>query len=106
MSLWLNGIGVSRGVAIGRAQRLHGTDLEIPERSLQEGDIEREVSRFYDAQRQARDELKAVRAQIPPGTLGDIAAFIDTHLLMMMTAPSSMPPSTLSAAPNSMPKRH
>ncbi len=83
MSLWLNGIGVSRGVAIGRAQRLHSTDLEIPERRLQAGDIEHEITRFYGAQRRARDELKRVREQIPPGTPGDIAAFIDTHLLMM-----------------------
>ncbi|MES2684636.1 MAG: phosphoenolpyruvate--protein phosphotransferase [Pseudomonadota bacterium] len=83
MSLWLNGIGVSRGVAIGRAQRLHGADLEIPERALQAGDIEHEITRFYGAQRRARDELRAVREQIPPGTPGDIAAFIDTHLLMM-----------------------
>lgn len=83
MSLWLNGIGVSRGVAIGRVQRLHATDLEIPERQLQPGDIEHEITRFYGAQRRARDELRAVREQIPPGTPGDIAAFIDTHLLMM-----------------------
>ncbi len=83
MSLWLNGIGVSRGVAIGRAQRLHGSDLEIPERALQLGDLEHEITRFYGAQRRARDELRAVREQIPPGTPGDIAAFIDTHLLMM-----------------------
>ena len=83
MSVWLNGIGVSRGVAIGRVQRLHVGDLEIPERQLDAGDVEHEVTRFYGAQRRARDELKAVREQIPHGTPGDIAAFIDTHLLMM-----------------------
>ena len=83
MSLWLNGIGVSRGVAIGRALRLHASDLEIPERKLAAGDIEHEITRFYGAQRRARDELRAVREQIPLGTPGDIAAFIDTHLLMM-----------------------
>ena len=83
MSVWLNGIGVSRGVAIGRVQRLHVGDLEIPERHLDAGDVEHEVTRFYGAQRRARDELRAVREQIPHGTPGDIAAFIDTHLLMM-----------------------
>ena len=83
MGVWLNGIGVSRGVAIGRVQRLHASDLEIPERQLDPGDIEHEVTRFYGAQRRARDELRLVREQIPVGTPGDIAAFIDTHLLMM-----------------------
>jgi phosphotransferase system enzyme I (PtsI) len=61
MSLWLNGIGVSRGIAIGRVQRLHASDLEIPERTLDAGDVEHEITRFYGAQRRARDELKAVR---------------------------------------------
>lgn len=83
MSLWLSGIGVSRGIAIARVQKMHGGDLEVPEYALAEGEIEQEVSRFYGAQRKARDQLRAVRQQIPGGTPGEIAAFIDTHLLMM-----------------------
>jgi phosphotransferase system enzyme I (PtsI) len=83
MSLWLSGIGVSRGIAIARVQKMHGGDLEVPEYTLAEGEIEEEVSRFYGAQRRARDQLRAVRQQIPGGTPGEISAFIDTHLLMM-----------------------
>jgi phosphotransferase system enzyme I (PtsI) len=83
MSLWLPGIGVSRGIAIGRVQKLHGGDLEIPEYTLSAADIEGEVVRFYGAQRRAKEQLREVRARIPVGTPGDIAAFIDTHLLMM-----------------------
>ncbi len=83
MSLWLSGIGVSRGIAIARVQKMHGGDLEVPEYTLPEGEIEQEVSRFYSAQRRARDQLREVRQQIPGGTPGEIAAFIDTHLLMM-----------------------
>lgn len=83
MSLHLSGIGVSRGVAIGRVQRLHATTLEIPQRELAANEIEHEITRFYGAQSRARDELRAVRDDIPVGTPGDVAAFIDTHLLMM-----------------------
>ena len=83
MSLWLTGIGVSRGIAIGRVQKLHGGDLEIPEYSLPPSDIDGEVVRFYGAQRRAKEQLREVRSKIPVGTPGDIAAFIDTHLLMM-----------------------
>jgi phosphotransferase system enzyme I (PtsI) len=83
VSLWLSGIGVSRGVAIGRVQKLHGGDLEIPQYTLAPDQVEVEVQRFLDAQRVAREQLRQVRAQIPAGTPGDIAAFIDTHLLMM-----------------------
>ncbi len=83
MSLWLNGIGVSRGIAIGRVQRLHGGDLEIPEYLLPPEQVEAEVLRFRDAQQRAKTQLQQVRAQIPLGAPGEIAAFIDTHLLML-----------------------
>ena len=83
MSLWLSGIGVSRGIAIGRAQKLHSDELEIPQYTLDSADVEGEVVRFYGAQRRAKEQLREVRARIPLGTPGDIAAFIDTHLLMM-----------------------
>ena len=83
MSLWLSGIGVSRGIGIGRVQRLHGGDLEIPEYQLPPSEVEHEVTRFFGAQRRAKEQLKQIRAQIPGGTPVEIAAFIDTHLLML-----------------------
>ncbi|MDE0855042.1 MAG: phosphoenolpyruvate--protein phosphotransferase, partial [Nevskia sp.] len=83
MSLWLSGIGVSRGIGIGRVQRLHGGDLEIPEYTLQPSEVEHEVTRFFGAQRRAKEQLRQIRAQIPGGAPGEIAAFIDTHLLML-----------------------
>jgi phosphotransferase system enzyme I (PtsI) len=83
MSLWLSGIGVSRGIGIGRVQRLHGGELEISEHRLAPDQIEPEVTRFFDAQRSAKEQLRQIRARIPGGTPGEIAAFIDTHLLML-----------------------
>jgi len=83
MSLWLSGIGVSRGIAIARVQKLHGGDLEIAEYTVAPEELEREVERFRDAQQQALAQLREVRSKIPAGTPGDIAAFIDTHLLML-----------------------
>ncbi|NKF24061.1 phosphoenolpyruvate--protein phosphotransferase [Solimonas marina] len=83
MSLWLSGIGVSRGIAIARVQKLHAGDLDIPEHSLEPDDIEGEVVRFIGAQRRAREQLHEVREKIPSGTPGEITAFIDTHLLML-----------------------
>lgn len=83
MSLWLSGIGVSRGIAIARVQKLHGTDLDAPEYSLAPDEVEAEVARFALAIQRARTQLQAVKAQIPGGTPGDITAFIDTHLLMV-----------------------
>ena len=83
MSLWLSGIGVSRGIGIGRVQRLSGGDLEIPEYTVAENEVDSEVARFRAAHSRAKEQLRQVREQIPPGTPGDIAAFIDTHILML-----------------------
>jgi phosphotransferase system enzyme I (PtsI) len=83
MSIWLSGIGVSRGIAIGRVQRIHGGDVEIPEYTLGDREVEREVKRFTAAQKLAREQLKQVRNQIPRGLPSEIAAFIETHLLML-----------------------
>lgn len=83
MSLWLAGIGVSRGIAIGRVQKLHGGDPEVVEYAVAPEAIDEEVERFEQAQRLALIELREIRDRIPVGTPGDIAAFIDTHLLMM-----------------------
>ena len=83
MSVWFSGIGVSRGIAIGRVQRMHGRDFDVPEYALAPDRVEPEVKRFTRAQQLAREQLKHVRAQIPRGLPSEIAAFIDTHLLMM-----------------------
>jgi phosphoenolpyruvate-protein phosphotransferase (PTS system enzyme I) len=83
VAVWLSGIGVSRGIGIGRVQRLSGGDLEIPEYAVDGAEIEHEVARFHDAHARAKDQLRQVRSQIPLGTPGDIAAFIDTHILML-----------------------
>ncbi len=82
MSLWLSGIGVSRGIAIGRALRLHG-DLDIPEYEIAPDAVEAEIARYREARERAKDQLKDVRAQIPKGAPVEVAAFIDTHLLML-----------------------
>jgi phosphotransferase system enzyme I (PtsI) len=83
VSVWLSGIGVSRGIAIGRVQRMHGGEVEVPEYAIAEGDVAAEVERFNAAQKLAREQLRLVRKQIPHGLPSEIAAFIDTHLLMM-----------------------
>jgi len=83
MSLWLSGIGVSRGIAIGRVQRIYGGEVEVPEYTLAEGEVAAEVERFTAARKVAREQLRLVRKQIPHGLPSEIAAFIDTHLLML-----------------------
>ena len=83
MSLWLSGIGVSRGIAVGRAHRVHGADLDIPEYAIAADDLEAEVARFNGALEGAYSQLRKIREQIPRNAPAEIGAFIETHLLMM-----------------------
>ena len=86
MSLWLSGIGISRGVAIGACHRMHGADLDIPEYRIGADDVTAEIARFKQAARDGREQLAAVREQIPANAPSEIGAFIETHLLMMADA--------------------
>ncbi len=83
MSLALSGIGVSRGVAIGKAHVIMRGSVDVVECSLPDNLIEDEISRFLKAVETARQQLESIRQRIPKDTRADIAAFIDTHLLML-----------------------
>ncbi len=83
MTFSLHGIGVSRGIAIGKAHIIVRTQLEIDDYPVAAAEVSREIERLRDAVRQAKAELREVRKQIPATTTADIAAFIDTHLLML-----------------------
>ncbi len=83
MSLTISGIGISRGIAIGRVHRLETSTIEVSETSIQKNLVKDEVARFRRAIRTARQQLKAVRNAIPESTPADITEFIDTHLLML-----------------------
>ena len=88
MSLTCNGIGIGviRSIAIGEAWQLQSGRIEARRRSISAGEVKSEKARFRQAVEAARQDLKAVRDQIPKSTPTDISAFIDTHLLMLEDA--------------------
>ncbi|MCS3904215.1 phosphotransferase system enzyme I (PtsI) [Methylohalomonas lacus] len=83
MSFALHGVGVSRGIAIGNVHIIERNQLEIPEYNITPDDVEAEVKRFESAISSARQQLRAIRNHVPREVGSDIAAFIDTHLLML-----------------------
>ncbi|MET0104220.1 MAG: phosphoenolpyruvate--protein phosphotransferase [Sedimenticola sp.] len=78
-----SGIGVSPGFAIGEAHLLLRDRTDIVPRFIEPEEIPDEVDRFRQALTGARRQLRAVREKIAQQTRSDIAAFIDTHLLML-----------------------
>jgi phosphotransferase system enzyme I (PtsI) len=99
MSLALSGIGVSRGVAIGKAHIILRGSIEVLESSIPVHLVEDEIARFLKAVDSARQQLEATRERIPASTGVDIAAFIETHLLMLDDA-------TLVATPVDLIREH
>jgi len=83
MTLGLSGIGVSRGIAIGRLARLHHGTSDVFEHRLKPDQVEPEIERFQRAVQQASHQLRGIRDAIPESTPRDVAEFIDTHLLML-----------------------
>ncbi len=83
MTILLQGVNVSRGIAIGHAHLLQNDQIDVREYSIHSSHIDEEIQRLNDAIGDARQQLRAIRDHIPSSTSADIAAFIDTHLLMM-----------------------
>ncbi len=83
MTIALHGKKVSRGIAIGRLHIIERNQPDIPEYTIDKKQVDKEVKRFEDAVRIARQQLSDIKKQVPGSTAVDIAAFIDTHLLML-----------------------
>jgi phosphoenolpyruvate-protein phosphotransferase (PTS system enzyme I) len=83
MTIALYGLGVSRGIVIGNVHIIQRDQLDIREYSIDTKQILMEVKRFENAVTNAHQQLRAIRDHIPSMTDTDIAAFIDTHLLML-----------------------
>ena len=94
MTFTIHGISASKGIAIGRVHAVDRGRPEATERTLDPSQVEAEVERFRRAVDAAGLDLRAVKARIPEGTRREIAAFIDTHLLMLEDEAISKAPIT------------
>ncbi|NND90410.1 MAG: phosphoenolpyruvate--protein phosphotransferase [Granulosicoccus sp.] len=83
MSLMFNGIGVSRGIAIGDAYLLRRNQIDVTSRTLSKKSVPGEVRRFKRALKAARAQLLTAREHIPKDAPSDVSSFIETHILMI-----------------------
>lgn len=75
------GIGVSRGIAIGPAFRFDETDLDFERHKIDDPD--EELKRLQDAIEQTREELIAVEEQTKKAIGADEAALFHAHRAML-----------------------
>lgn len=83
MSFFLHGLGVSRGIAIGRAMLMSHATLEVAHLTIAARCIEQEVARFEAAIRTVRTELLAMKAGMDENAPSELAAFIDLHIMFL-----------------------
>ncbi|MEN9880035.1 MAG: hypothetical protein RIQ55_681 [Pseudomonadota bacterium] len=82
MSFTLHGLGVSGGIAIGKAQLLSHATLEVSHLTLPARQLEKEVARFEKAVDRVRAELDELRDDMAESA-AEMRAFIDVHALIL-----------------------
>jgi phosphoenolpyruvate-protein phosphotransferase (PTS system enzyme I) len=92
VSIMLHGIGVARGIAIGKAYLMEHGQPEIAEYTVPEYLIDAEIDRYNSALDGARNQLIELRTEVPSGVPGEVTDFIDAHLLMLEDSAISRAP--------------
>jgi phosphoenolpyruvate-protein phosphotransferase (PTS system enzyme I) len=79
----LRGMGVSPGVAIGRAVIVETRTQDVFRQSLPEDQVAAEVARLHEAVEHARRQLETTRAEVGDELGADLAGIFDAHLLLL-----------------------
>ena len=74
MSIYLSGIGVSKGIAIGKAFIIARELLDAKQVTLSKAEIEPEIDRFEKALGMANRQLNDIKQKIARSTANDIVA--------------------------------
>jgi len=83
LSIYISGIGISKGIGIGEAFVFAREKLDATQVTLPYSEINSEIKRFKISLAQANQQLHDIKKKIAKHTAKDIVVFIDTHLLML-----------------------
>jgi phosphotransferase system enzyme I (PtsI) len=87
-SFALHGIGVSGGIAIGRAQLVSHATLEVAHYTIPPNRIESEIARFQQALEDVKHDLETLHTTMTGGDApAEFGAFLDVHW-MILTDPT------------------
>ena len=93
VSFALHGVGVSGGIAIGRAQLVSHATLEVAHYTITSRQVPAEIERFTCAVKEVQRELEGLHNALTSGDApGEFGAFLDVHWMILNDA-------TLSEAP-------
>lgn len=96
MSFTIHGVGVSGGIAIGRAQLVSHAQLEVAHYDIPASQVATEKSRFDAAIAQVREDLTELADHIPPGAPpAEFEAFLNLHRMILEDSTLSQVPKEL-----------
>jgi phosphoenolpyruvate-protein phosphotransferase (PTS system enzyme I) len=79
----LHGLGVSSGIAIGRAYLIERGRIHVEKYAIKDEQVEREISRLRHAIKSALAQLSGIKETIPDDDIRRHAFIIDAHILML-----------------------
>jgi phosphotransferase system enzyme I (PtsI) len=84
VSFALHGVGVSGGVAIGRAQLVSHATLEVAHYAVSPKQVPAEIERFELAVNEVQRELESLHSAMTSGDVpGEFGAFLDVHWMIL-----------------------
>ena len=84
VSFALHGVGVSSGIAIGRAQLVSHATLEVAHYQIPAAKVEAEIARFNLAIKEVQKELEGLHSAMTSGDVpGEFGAFLDVHWMIL-----------------------
>jgi phosphotransferase system enzyme I (PtsI) len=84
VSFALHGVGVSAGVAIGRAQLVSHATLEVAHYAITVKQVPAEIERFQLAVSEVQRELETLHGAMTGGDVpGEFGAFLDVHWMIL-----------------------
>ena len=84
VSFALHGVGVSGGVAIGRAQLVSHATLEVAHYTIPARQVPAEIERFTLAVNEVKRELEGLHGAMTSGDVpGEFGAFLDVHWMIL-----------------------
>jgi len=98
VSFALNGVGVSGGIAIGRAQLVSHATLEVAHYIIAASKVDAEIARFSNAIKEVQKELEVLHIAMTSGDVpGEFGAFLDVHWMILNDPTLSEAPKRLIA---------
>jgi len=83
ISFAIHGVGVSGGVAIGKAHLVSHALLEVVHFKIPKKLLTQEIARFDAAINSVREDLETIRRQLPERAPAELSAFVGTHLMIL-----------------------